>query len=567
MLAAASLASAIAVLSLALLIRTSFILHKERRKVVASREEARIQAARFEAIVIGMPDGLLVLDADLRVVGWNQHFADFVGVPESMLRVGLPLTEILRAQAEAGEFGSVEIGTEVARRIALYGSWKPGGTVERRRPNGRVMELRRSPMASGGFVTLYTDVTNRVAAETQLRQAQKMEAIGHLTGGMAHDFNNLLVVIDGNLDLALQALARSDPIDTDRRVRLARGGAERAAHITKRLLAFARQQELAPRIVNLNKVVADISELIRHSVGTSVNLETVLAGEIWDVFIDTHQLENALLNLAINSKDAMPDDGKLTIETANVSLDSTFAAHNTEVVPGHYVMVAVRDSGLGMTAEQAERAFEPFFTTKGIGKGSGLGLAQVFGFTKQSGGHVKIYTELGAGTTINLYLPRHAAPEPLISETPSAEPDLPRAREHETVLVVEDDEDVLSYTIDALETLGYQAIGARDADKALVALDNHPDVDLLMTDVELPGLNGQELAEAVAVRRSDIPVIYTTGYTRNAIVHRQILDRSAKALTKPFSRQALAPLIRELLDGKSKTGAASSFRLDHNHLN
>ena len=538
-----------ALLLLGLLAKAELAGRRDRKASAEAREEARRQRVKFDAIVAGMPDGLLVIDAELRVIGWNQHFAELIGIPEAMLIIGVHIADILRAQAKAGEFGSVDIETEVARRIELIKTWKPGGTVERRRPNGRVMELRRSPMADGGLVTLYTDVTARHHAEAQLRQAQKMEAIGHLAGGMAHDFNNLLMVIEGNLDLALQALARSDLVGADRKVRTARDGSERAANLTRRLLAFSRQQELAPEIANVNKVVSGIADIIRHSIGAAVHLETVLGGGAWDVSIDVHQLENALLNLAINAKDAMLEGGKLTIETANTSLDAAYPAYNTDVVPGQYVLIAVSDSGTGMTPEQVDRAFEPFFTTKGAKKGSGLGLSQVFGFIKQSNGYARIYTELGAGTTIKLYLPRYdEMVTPTFIETKPAELDMPRGRETETILVVEDDEDVLAYTINALETLGYHVIAAQEAQAAMLAVNAHPDIKLLLTDVELPGVNGQQLADAVISRRPDIAVAYTTGYTANAIIDQQILDKRAKTLNKPYALSDLAKYIRHVLD-------------------
>jgi signal transduction histidine kinase/ActR/RegA family two-component response regulator len=542
----------IALLLAALLVRERRAGRQTAQALAAALEQARMQTAKMDAVVAGMPDGILVIDADLRVVEWNAHFPEFAGVPAEMLHTGLDLAEILRAQAAGGEFGAVDVDAEVARRMALLRSGASTGTIERKRPNGRVLELRRSPMSGGGFVTLYTDVTDRHEAEEQVRQVQKMEAVGHLTGGMAHDFNNLLMVIAGNLELAVQALARSDLVGADRRVRTAQAGAYRAATLTERLLAFARRQNLAPQVVDVNKIVSGLSELVRHSIGAGVELETVLAGGLWEAFTDTHQLENALINLAINAKDAMPDGGKLTIETANTSLDSAYAAHHTEVTPGQYVMVAVSDAGTGMTPEQAERAFEPFFTTKGVGNGSGLGLSQVFGFVKQSNGHIKIYTELGAGTTVKLYLPRHVAGrlDPTFIETTSAERDLPRARGQECILVVDDDADVLAYTAEALEILGYHVIGARDASSALSAVENHPAVRLLLADVELPGLNGQELAQEVVRRRRDVAVLYMTGYTANAIVHREILEREARSLSKPFKLADLATTVRELLDTK-----------------
>jgi signal transduction histidine kinase/ActR/RegA family two-component response regulator len=524
--------------------------------LAAALEQARTQKAKMDAIVASMPDGILVVDADLRLLEWNEHFPEFAGVPRDMLRAGLDLADVLRAQAAGREFGPVDVAAEVDRRIGLLRSGGSTGTIERKRPNGRVLELRRNLMSGGGFVTLYTDITERRQAEEQLRQAQ-VEAVGHLTGGMAHDFNNLLMVITGNLELALQALGRSDLIGADRRVRTAQGGTQRAAMLTERLLAFARRQPLAPQVVDANKIVSETSELVRHSIGAGIELETVLAGGLWEATIDPHQLENALINLAINARDAMPDAGKLTIETANTHLDASYAADHSEVTPGQYVMIAVSDSGTGMTPDEAERAFEPFFTTKGVGKGSGLGLSQVFGFVKQSRGHVKIYTELGAGTTVKLYVPRHVAarPEPSLFETATAEPDVPGARGQECILVVDDDEDVLAYTAEALELLGYHVIGARDASSALSAVDNHASVKLLLADVELPGLNGQELAQEVVRRHPEVAVLYMTGYTANAIVHREILEREARWLSKPFTLADLATTVRELLDIKALENA------------
>lgn len=522
------------------------------RTLSATMEQARTQAGAMDAIFTGMPDGIFVVDRDLRVVKWNEHFPTFAGVPGELLHAGQSLAEVLRAQAAAGEFGKVDVEAEVKRRLELIRSGASTGTIVRKRPNGRVLELRRSPMADGGFVTLYTDVTARHEAEAQLRQAQKMEAVGQLTGGMAHDFNNLLTVIGSNQDLALEALSKSDLVGADRRVRTAQSGTQRAATLTKRLLGFARRQDLVPEVADANKVVFEMSELIRHSVGSEVEMETVLAGGLWQAYIDIHQLENALVNLAINARDAMPGGGKLTIETSNTHLDATYAVHHSEVTPGQYVMVAVSDSGAGMTPEQAERAFEPFYSTKGSGKGSGLGLSQVFGFIKQSDGHVKIYTELGAGTTIKMYLPRYVHDTPEVSLLQIAAPrlDLPRAREREEILVVEDDEDVLACSVEALESLGYHVLGAADGPSALVALESRPQTRLLFTDVELPGLNGKDLADEVLRRHPTIGVLFTTGYAANAVLHRHILERGARSLTKPFTLAELATTVREVLDTK-----------------
>jgi signal transduction histidine kinase len=512
----------------------------------AALEAGAAKAAQWQATLRGMPDGLMVLDADLRLVEWNQHFPDRVGVPAEILYEGMPIAEILQAQAQAGEFGPVDVEAEVRRRVTDIQAGVSTGTIERRRPNGQTMELRRSFLAEGGFVTLYTDITDRRRAEDQLRQAQKMEAIGQLTGGIAHDFNNLLTVVMGNIEIAQNALQASNPLRAQSKLEEARAGAERGAILTRRLLAYSRRQTLEPRAVNVNKIVANMSELIRSSVGP-LSLETVLAGELWDTIIDPNQLENALLNLAINARDAMPDGGKITIETANANLDAAYAAAHSEVSPGQYVLVAVSDGGVGMTPEAMERAFEPFFTTKGVGKGSGLGLSQVFGFIKQSNGHVKIYSEIGLGTTVKLYLPRFVIPAVADETKPPPAQVLP-ARDHETVLVVEDDADVLAYTQESLEGLGYHVIAARDAQSALASLSTHPTIALLFTDVQLPELTGPDLAEEIERRRPGLPVLYTTAYPAMAVLHRGLLGKEVRTINKPFRLAELASAVRDAID-------------------
>ena len=297
------------------LVRTAFI---------APNDLPEANTEQWRAILASMADGLMVVDSDLRILEWNEHFPEFTGVPEGVLRVGMALEDILRMQALAGEFGPCDVEQEARRRLALFKSGASTGTIERTRPNGQTMELRRTRMADGGFVTLYTDITARRQAEDQLRQAQKMEAIGQLTGGIAHDFNNLLTVILGNLEMALNELERSNPLRAQNKIEAAQGGARRAATLTQRLVAFARRQNLEAKPGDANKIVSGMSELIRHSLGT-IGLETVLAGELWEAFIDPNQLENALLNLAINARDAMPDGGSVTIETANAHLDAAYA--------------------------------------------------------------------------------------------------------------------------------------------------------------------------------------------------------------------------------------------------
>jgi PAS domain S-box-containing protein len=414
-----------------------------------------------------------------------------------------------------------------------------------------------------GFAKITRDITERREAmlalqktQEQLAQAQKMEGIGHLTGGVAHDFNNLLTIIIGNLE-TLQRAAKDPKTDAGRLMRSAENamrGAQRAAALTQRLLAFSRQQPLDPKVLEVNRLVGGMSDLLRRSLGEQIAIETVLAGGLWRVHVDPNQLEVAILNLAVNARDAMPDGGKLTIETANAHLDEAYAASQAEVMSGQYVVICVTDTGYGMTREVTVRAFEPFFTTKDVGHGTGLGLSQVYGFVKQSGGHVKIYSEVGQGTTVKIYLPRlHAAED----EVPAPEPPLPPARSHasETILVVEDDQDVRTHAKDILRDLGYRTLEAGTGPAALQVLQAHPEIHLLFTDVGLPGgMNGRQLAEEARRLRSDLKVLMTTGYARNAIVHDGRLEPGVQLITKPFSYAALASKIRSILDAPARFG-------------
>ncbi len=537
---------------LLLLRRARAALMEARTELSGTRETLQAKEVHWRATVRGMADGLMVLDADLRLVDWNQHFPEFVGLPAEILYEGMPVADMLRAQALAGEFGPVNIEQEVERRVTQMREGVSTGTIERKRPDGRTMELRRTTLDGGGLVTLYTDITERRQAEDQLRQAQKMEAIGQLTSGIAHDFNNLLTVVLGNIEIARNALEAENPLRAQTKLAEARGGAERGAILTRRLLAYSRRQNLEPRPVDANKIVANISQLIRSSIGP-ISLETVLAGELWDTIVDPNQLENAMLNLAVNARDAMPDGGRVTIETANANLDTAYAAAHTEVTPGQYVMIAVSDGGVGMSPEAQAQAFEPFFTTKEVGKGSGLGLSQVFGFIKQSNGHVKIYSELGSGTTVKLYLPRFIVASTPV-ETQPAPTKVPQARDHETILLVEDDADVRAFTQETLETLGYHVVGAGDAESALRSLDSHQSITLLLTDVELPELKGPDLASEVEQRIPGLPVLYTTAYPAMAVLHRELLARDVKTLTKPFLLAELATAVRDAIDNPSAGG-------------
>jgi len=398
--------------------------------------------------------------------------------------------------------------------------------------------------------TLEEQVAERTAQlqanEAALRQSQKMEAVGQLTGGIAHDFNNLLQIIIGNLD----TLQRNLPEDSPRLQRAAGHaltGARRAATLTQRLLAFSRRQPLDPKPTNANTLVGNISDLIHRTIGETIHVETVLGAGLWKVDVDGAELEAAVLNLSVNARDAMPDGGRLTIETANAHIDQAYAATHAEVLPGQYVVLSVSDTGVGMDEATIAQAFEPFFTTKAVGKGTGLGLSLVYGFVKQSGGHVKIYSEVGQGTTVKIYLPR------LNSEGDAAEQDetslVPEGSEEETILVLEDDDDVRTYSVESLRELGYRVLEAHDGPSALRLLERQTKVDLLFSDVVLPGgMTGAQVAARARELRPELRVLFTTGYARNAIIHHGRLDKGVQLITKPFTAADLAARVRDVLD-------------------
>ena len=395
---------------------------------------------------------------------------------------------------------------------------------------------------------LYAETDQRLAVEETLRQSQKLDAIGHLTGGVAHDFNNLLTIIIGNLESVQRQLdSWTDAVHVKlaQRIGNAMHGAARAAALTKRLLAFARQQPLNPTTIDVNRLLNGLSDFLHRALGEDVALEIVGAGGVWPVEADPAELEAAVLNLAVNARDAMPDGGKMTIETGNVYLDDAYCRQYPDVRRGQYVQVSVTDTGAGMTKEIVERAFEPFFTTKQAGQGTGLGLSQVYGFVKQSGGHVKIYSEVGEGTTIKMYLPRFTGQASPSAETRS-EPR--RGRSGECILVVEDDADVRAYVVETLRGLGYDVLEAAGGEEALALIDRHNTISLLLTDVVMPGQNGRKLAEAARQRQPSLKVLYMTGYSRNAIVHQGRLDPGVELLQKPLTSEQLAATVRKVLD-------------------
>ena len=424
-----------------------------------------------------------------------------------------------------------------------------------RHKNGTTCWISWTAVPGDGLVNAVgRDLTaDRAHAETlrqteeQLRQAQKMDAIGQLTGGVAHDFNNILQVISANLQLLGRIGAGNEKIEL--RVEKALGAVKRGAQLASQLLSFGRRQALQPKVVNVGRFVVGMEDMLRRALGEAIEVETVVSGGLWNTLVDPTQIENALLNLAINARDAMAGSGKLTIEVGNASLDDAYARRNAEVLPGQYVMLAVSDTGSGMTPEVIAKAFDPFFSTKAEGKGTGLGLSMVYGFVKQTGGHVKIYSELGHGTVVKMYLPRSQQSEDLLTPVDAGA----TTGGTETILVAEDDEEVRATVVDILSELGYRVLKAKDAASALTIIESGARIDLLFTDVVMPGpLKSPELARKARERIPDIAVLFTSGYTENAIVHGGRLDAGVDLLPKPYSREALAQKLRQVLAARAR---------------
>ncbi len=450
-------------------------------------------------------------------------------------------SRLITRQEQAGE-AARQVQLAVAAAVVLIVLLGAYAVIDASRRHQRT--LRAHAALQEANASLIEAAATRDMLEDRLRQSQKMEALGQLTGGLAHDFNNMLAIIIGNLSLLKRRLERGDRA-VECYAEQALKGADRAATLTHRLLAFARKQPLAPEAIACNRLIAAMSDLLRRSLGESIRIETVAAPDLWTTQADANQLENAILNLAVNARDAMPKGGRLIIETDNVHLDEAYAAQNPGVPAGPYVLVALTDTGSGMPPEVAAKAFDPFFTTKPVGQGTGLGLSQVYGFVRQSGGHVAIYSEPDRGTTVRLYLPRHFGDAAEMERmTPTM---LPEGSAREVILVVEDEDGVRDLAVEALRDLRYTVIHAEGAKDALRMLDTHPEIALLFTDVVMPEVNGRELAEAVHERRPDLPVLFTTGYTRNAIVHNGLVDADVQLLAKPYTLEQLALKVRQAM--------------------
>ncbi len=542
-------ASALGVLLLGLAVLALLL---GRARLLETQRRERLSAAQLEAAVEHVRDGVAVFGPDERLLLRNRRFARTIGLPPEAVRPGVMLADLAAAQR---------------LEPPLLSDPRPGDTpaIAEAQQDGRRLEVWRASMPDGGQMVAVADITRRVQAEGLARQAQKMEVLGQMTGGVAHDFNNLLQVVSANLELVSKHLAQGHAQDAWLQTRLdaARDGAARGARLTRHLLAFARRQPLAPEPLDPARVLMGIEDMLRRTLGETIAMELVVGGGLWAVRADPNQLENALLNLVVNARDAMtgPDgeaQGRLTIEVANASLDEAYAPRAAEVTPGQYVMFAVTDTGAGMTPEQLRRATEPFYTTKGEGRGTGLGLSMVFGFAKQSEGHFQLYSELGRGTTARLYIPRTAT----AVRAPVAEPAVIAPGQGELVLLVEDDLAVRQVAGDALACLGYSVLAAADAGGALRMLESGARPDVLFTDVVMPGpLSSRALAERAQRMLPGLAVLFTSGYTQNSIVHNGELDAGINLLSKPWRTEDLARHLRTALDRARKPRTPDALRV------
>jgi PAS domain S-box-containing protein len=497
-------------------------------------EEASNLARRLTLTLESITDAFFMLDHDWCFTFLNRHCEhllrrkrdDLIGksvwqeFPEA---VGTEIETVYRQAMNTGE--SVELQTYYPPLEATF-------------------DIRAFPYEEG-LAVYFQDISDRLQLEAQLRQSQQLESIGQLTGGVAHDFNNLLTVIQGNAELLQEAV--TDP-QLDSLAEMISNAAQRGAELTQRLLAFARRQVLEPRSVDTNELIAGMDELLRRTLGEHIEIEMVRAAGLWRAMVDPVQLESALLNLCLNARDAMPHGGRLTVETANARLDRDYAEHHAEVQPGQYVLVAVSDTGHGVAPEHLSRVFEPFFTTKEKSKGTGLGLSMVYGFIKQSRGHVAIYSEPGQGTTVKMYLPRVMGEA---AKNEESDERVAHAGGTETIVLVEDDDLVRRFAEGQLLALGYQVISAGNGPDALDLIRGRDDIDLLFTDVIMPGgMTGRQLADEARALRPGLKVLYTSGYTENAIVHHGRLDAGVHLLAKPYRRGDLAAALRAALNGE-----------------
>lgn len=516
----------------------------------------RTSEMELKRIVDTSIDGILLADRDGRIVQFSTGAERIFGYAADEV-VGRSIDFLLPERYHTVHDGCMQTFAAGKEEGRLMGS---RGQIFGRRKNGAEFPAEASIAKFDVddrifFTAILRDVSARQQEQALLYQAQKMETVGQLTGGIAHDFNNLLLVIGGNLEMLQDELSGRPAAQS--LVSMALMATERGAQLNRQLLAFARKQPLVPAVVDINALIREQAELLRLSLGELFEVEMVLGGGLWQATVDKGQLQNALLNLAVNARDAMPEGGKVTIETSNAHFDRSYAAQHHDVPAGQYVLIAVSDTGHGMSTEVQARALEPFFTTKGLGQGTGLGLSMIYGFVKQSGGHLKLYSEVGHGTTVKIYLPR-AHPDVDAAAGSGAAMNAGTSGStagfvggSETILVVEDDPEVRVYVTGVLRSFGYNIIAVEDGPAVLSALVTIKRLDLLFTDVVLPhGMNGKQVSAAVLERFPEAAVVFTSGYTKNAIVHNGRVDDETWLLSKPYSRQELGKTVRSLLDAR-----------------
>ncbi|HEX6927875.1 MAG TPA: PAS domain S-box protein, partial [Gammaproteobacteria bacterium] len=510
---------------------------------VTQQMEYEARLAQQAELLDKAQDAIVVRDMENRITYWNRSAERLYGWTAE---------EALGTSVEALFYRDSSDYQDAMRILLKADEWS--GEIQQRRKDGNWVTVngawslvRDKEGRPQSVLAINTDITERLALEEQLRQSQRLESVGKLTGGVAHDFNNLLTVILGNAELMTEQLPPGDRLH--RLAAMTKTAAQRGADLTHRLLAFARRQALEPQTTDINQLVVGMEDLLQRTLLENIDVEVVSNDDLWKAYIDRSQLESVLLNLAINAKDAMPRGGRLTMETANVQIDSDYAGHHADVVPGRYVMIAVSDTGEGILPEIIDRVFDPFFTTKEKGKGTGLGLSMAYGFVKQSRGHIKIYSEPGQGTTVKLYLPRAERAGDIVETQPPADSNFTGS---EKVLIVEDDELVRQHAQSQLAEFGYKVTTARNGPEAMEIIKEREDIDLLFTDVIMSGgMNGRDLAEMAKRLRPRLKVLYTSGYTENAIVHHGRLDQGVHLLQKPYRRADLARKVRAALGDKS----------------
>jgi len=512
----------------------------------AAEEELRASEERFRLLVQSVTDyAIYMLDPNGLVSSWNAGAERFKGYTAEEI-LGQHFSRFYTDEDRAAEIPRIALETASNEGRFEAEGWRVRKDGSRFWASVIIDPIRNEAGELIGFTKVTRDMSEKRAIEEQLRQSQKMEAVGQLTGGLAHDFNNLLTGISGSLEMMQLRMAQGRTAEVDRYLTAAQGAVKRAASLTHRLLAFSRRQTLDPKPTNVNRLLSELEELVRRTVGPSIDVEVVGASGLWPTLIDQNQLENAVLNLCVNARDAMPTGGKLTIETANKWLDDR-AARKHDLPIGQYVSVCVTDTGVGMAPDVIAKAFDPFFTTKPIGEGTGLGLSMVYGFARQSGGQVRIYSEVGQGTTMCLYLPRHMG-EGASDEELEIRPTI-AAGGGEVVLVIDDDPTIRMLVGEVLAESGYAVIEAPDGPAGLKVLDSNARIDLLITDVGLPGgMNGRQVADAARVKRRDLKVLFITGYAENAVIGQTRLANGMFVMTKPFQMDVLAHRIREIIE-------------------